>query len=241
MSIGIIVICLILQRILGVEYFVYQLQWLEAYFHWVVNKVEYVTEGHAAVGLLILLMPPVIVGILCFTLIYHLLGPVVYALVNLVLVWLCIDGRNLTGKDLLVVSYERLFAVIFWFVIFGPGGLILYTAVIALRNYLQLKNHEMLLLYLLRLQAILDWLPVRLLGLSYALVGRFSSVSKLWQTHLQTGLESSSRLVVEYGCAALGVHASALDRLQHETANLINRALVVWLLCIALLTAVFWL
>ena len=240
MSISIILICLLLQRILKVEYFVYQLQWLELYFHWIVNKVEYVTEGHAGIGLLILLLPIIIVGILFFTLVYHLLGPIVYALVNLVLVWLCFDGRNQMSRDLLIISYERLFAVIFWFVIFGPGGLILYTTVIALRNYLLRTNHDNLLLYTLRLKAVLDWMPVRLLGLSYGLVGHFSSVSKLWQSHLQTG-ENDSHLVVEYGCAALGVHESALNNMQPEIVNLVNRALILWVLCIALLTLVFWL
>lgn len=241
MSICIVIVCLILQRLLGINYFVYQLQWLRAYFHWIITTVEYVTEGHAAIALLILLMPLIIVSTLFFSLIYHFLGVIVFGVVNFILVWVCIDGRRIMNRELFIISYERLFAVVFWFVIFGPGGLILYTSVIVLRDLFTIK-HENLLFYTLRLKAILDWVPIRLVGFSYALVGHFSSVAKLWQTHLQTGLQGDdTHLVVEYGCAALGVHENALDKMQPEMADLVDRALILWLLCVGVLTILFWL
>lgn len=249
MSISIIIICLVLQRLFLFDRFAYQLHWLEVYFHWIINKVEYVMEGHAIVGVLILLMPLVIVFNLLFILVYHFFGIVTYYIVNLIFVWLCIDGRDLVkkpyplarGADLFIFTYERLFAVIFWFVVFGPAGLILYTATISLRNFLLAESHQNLLSYVLKLKAVLDWAPIRLLGLSYAVVGHFSSVSKMWSTHLTTGLSTDSRLAVEYGCAALGVSESALDQVQTEAIQLINRALAFWLLVIALITLVFWL
>lgn len=249
MSIGIIVICLLLQRLLSLDYYVYQLHWLEVYFRWVVDKVEYVSEGHAVVGLLILIMPLLIVFNLFFSLVYHFLGVVVYALGNFILVWLSIDGRDLSNKayinvksaDLFVLTYERIFAAMFWFVIFGPAGLILYSAVISLRNFLVVEGHNNLLFYALKFKAILDWVPIRLLGLSYAIVGHFSSVSKLWQNHWQSGLQTDTPLAIECGSAALGVHPSALDNLRPEVIQIINRALVFWILTIGLLASVFWL
>lgn len=249
MSIIIIIICLVLQRLLLLDRYTYHLQGLKGYFHWIVDKVEYVTEGHALAGMLILLLPIVIVFSLLFSLIYHFFGFWVYSVFNFFLLWLCMEGRNLNKKpylnipvaEVFVLTYERLFAVIFWFVIFGPAGLILYSATVSLRNFLLTENHTDLLGYVCKLKVLLDWLPIRLLGLSYAIVGHFASVTRVWARHIHTGVITDSRLVVEYGCAALGVHASALDRLYLEAVYLINRALLLWLTIIALFTLVFWL
>ncbi len=248
MSIIILFICLILQRMLAFNYGSYQINWLQAYFRWVIAKVEYVTQGHSIIGIIILLMPVLIVFNLFFTLIYHLGGVYVYAIFNFILVWLCIDGRDLIKTfadlppmELFVLSYERVFAVIFWFVVFGPAGLILYTSVISLRNCLQAEGHQSLLFYVLKLKAILDWAPVRLLGLSYAVVGHYSSVSKVWAVHWQGGLQSDAELTIEFGSAALGVNKSALNAMQPEVVQIIDRALIFWLITISLLTLAFWL
>lgn len=249
MSIIIIIICIVLQRLLAFDYYSYQLKWLEAYFRWLLNTVDYLTEGHALASVLILLMPVVIAFVLFYSLIYHFLGVFVYAIFNFILVWLCIDCRDLIKKpypnlrtaDFFVITYERLFAVIFWFVVFGPAGLILYTAVISLRNLLSAESHLNLLFYVLKIKAVLDWVPIRLMGLSYAIVGHFSSVSKLWSEQWQSRLSDDAGLVTEYGSAALGVHKSALNNLQLEVVQIINRALVFWLMVIGILTLVFWL
>jgi AmpE protein len=248
LSISILIICIAIQRLLLFDRYAYQLHWLESYFNWLVNKVEYITEGHALVGVLILILPVIILFSLLFSMIYHSFGITAYYVANLILVWLCMDARNLSKKpysniraaDLFILTYERLFAVIFWFVVLGPSGLILYTATISLRNYLLAANHQNLLFYVMRIKALLDWAPIRLLGLSYAITGHFSSVFRLWPAHLRTGLSADSRLAVEYGCAALGINENILDKAQAEIVQLIDRALLFWLLVIGLLTLAFW-
>lgn len=238
-----------IQRLLSFDRYSYQLSGLEAYCHWIVEKVEYVTQGHPLMGIFILLMPIVIIVSLFFTMVYHAFGMLAYYMLNFILVWLCMDGRDLAKKpylnvrvaDFFTLTYERLFAVIFWFILLGPAGLILYTATISLRNFLSAEGHDRLLSYALKLKALLDWAPVRLLGLSYGLVGHFTAVSSLWPTHLKGGSDSDARLVVEYGCAALGLSESALDQAQADVIHLINRALLLWLTVIAVVTLIFYL
>jgi|GEM_PF-1178255 len=248
MGIGIILICLFLQQILLFDWYTYQVHWLETYFTWMTRKVEYITQGHAIAGLLILLIPVIIIFNLLFILVYHLGGVPLYFILNLILLWLCMDGRNLIKKpyinasveQLFVLTFERLFAVIFWFLIFGPAGLILYSAVIALRNFLQRQNHTHLLIYTILLKNIMDWAPTRLLALSFAIVGNFSSVSRIIRLHFRADLSSNLRIIIESGSAALGLTENALSGHAFEVVNLINRALLFWLITIGLLTTAFY-
>lgn len=249
MSISILIICLLVQHLLLFDRYAYQLHWLENYFHWLINKVEYVTEGHAVVGVCILLMPVVIIVSISFSLVYHFFGVIVYYLLNLGLVWICVDGRDLLKKpytqvrtaDFFVLSYERLFAVIFWYVVLGPAGLILYTATISLRNFLHGEKHQHLLFYVLKLKALLDWVPVRLLCFSYGIVGHFAGVTKLWPRCWLAGLEVDAQLSVVCGCAALNLPKDALENARMAVIHLINRALLLWLIVISLFTLAFWL
>ncbi len=249
MSIVIVFIVLALQRIAVTDVYSYQLAWLQAYFRWLEKKIEFLTEEHALVTVLLLILPLIIVVILVFSLIYHFLGIFVYAIFNFILLWFCMDGRDLLRRpylgasvaDLFKLTFERLFAVIFWFVIFGPAGLILYTAVISLRNYLVSADNPHTLYYTLKIKAILDWLPIRLLGLSYAIVGNFTAVSKIWMQHWREGLESDAHLTVEYGSTALDISESALSGAGIEVIQIINRCLVFWILVLGLLSAAYWL
>ncbi|MBS0350455.1 MAG: regulatory signaling modulator protein AmpE [Proteobacteria bacterium] len=246
MSFIIIVLCLLLQRFNVFADWSYQIHWLSRHYHWIIQKVESVSQGHGLIGIIILLLPPLIITSLFFSLIYHFGGAILYAIFNFILLWFCIDGRVLINnlaiskEQLFILSYQRLFAVIFWFIFLGPIGLVLYSSTVALCNYLEGQEHLLLVNYAKKLKAILDWLPIRLLGLSYALMGHYGAVFKIWSTNWQE-LPSDSRLVVDYGSAALGVFPQDLENIPNEVIQIINRVLVLWLLVIAILSLFYWL
>ena len=69
-------------------------------------------------------------------------------------------------------SYQKIFAPLAWYFIAGPIGLTLYVVVETLRAQLSTQK------YFILVAGILDWVPVRLAGLTFALAGNFGAVFK---------------------------------------------------------------
>ncbi|MBO6279610.1 MAG: hypothetical protein J6N20_19655, partial [Pseudomonas sp.] len=82
-----------------------------------------------------------------------------------------------------------------------------------------------------------DWLPVRLLAASFALVGNFAAVSRVMLHELLSWDISAAQLINKAGCAAAEIPApqvgpegvSSLDTLW----ALLLRAAVLWYACFA--------
>ncbi len=151
------------------------------------------------------------------------------------------------------ILYEanvRIFAVVFWYLLLGPMGALLYRVAAFFVVDSRSLQAPQLQQASLRLQALLDWLPARLLSLSFFLVGSFDDAAKGWQKLLlqQPGLlEANRALVINTGCAAMrhevdDITANCQDLQKYDlqwvrtSRALILRALVVWLAAIALLT-----
>ena len=86
-----------------------------------------------------------------------------------------------------------------------------------------------------KIQAIMDWLPIRLLGISFALVGHFSSVFSSWLNELTSGLSTSHRQISKWGMEALNGHSKEKSSSQ-EAKMLVERALLLWLVALALIS-----
>lgn len=73
-------------------------------------------------------------------------------------------------------GFERMFAVLFWFLVLGPVGALMYRLT---RLYLEEdgQNHELTA----RLLWIIEWPAVRVLGLSFAFTGNFVGCYRRWQ------------------------------------------------------------
>ena len=93
--------------------------------------------------------------------------------------------------------------------------------------------------------AWIEWLPVRLLGLAFALTGNFANCIGAWREHLSAWL-SIPDLLASYAMHALdGAVANAVedgvdftDRAAHELSELmalLSRSFIAWLLLFALL------
>jgi AmpE protein len=104
------------------------------------------------------------------------------------------DWRSLHIRALKAISYrgfERIFAVIFWFVVVGPFGALLYRLSVIYRELVEEGTNDSLVaakwLWLLELPA------VRLMGVTWAFVGNFET-SPMRKTLLD--IESSSAHVL---------------------------------------------
>lgn len=145
-----------------------------------------------------------------------------------------IQGRNASEvlgavqSYVLWQGYQGFFAVMFWYVLFGPVGALAYRLLALTIEHTTLEP--------LRAQAsavrhALDWLPVRCLMLSFALVGNFSAVMKSFLHDLLAWSIPGMILLIRTGRAATDADIApgregveSLDSLWH----LLVRCAVLW-------------
>lgn len=146
-------------------------------------------------------------------------------------------------KAMFYQGFERWFAVVFWFVLAGPAVALAYRLLFLLANDDQLKQQDRdraaaVLVYM-------EWLPVRLLGLAFAVIGNFDSCIASLREHFNSQLPSAD-LLDKVGMKALPVYlpegqvdgeqfiklaAEELSAVQH----LLSRSLLVWVCVVAVL------
>lgn len=130
---------------------------------------------------------------------------------------------------LLWQAYQSFFAVIFWYFLLGP------VAALAYRLLALASEHSQNPLVAERagqLRHAFDWLPVRLLAASFALVGNFVAVSRVMLHELLSWDISAAQLVEKVGLVAAEIpppvvgadDINSLDRLW----ELLLRAAVLW-------------
>lgn len=102
-------------------------------------------------------------------------------------------------------AHQGLFAPIFWFVILGPAGALLYR----LAHLLKLEWHprEDSPFNQFARQAFdwLDWLPARITAGSFAIVGDFEDAVYCWRTQALAWQDKALGIVLASGAGALGV------------------------------------
>ncbi len=174
-------------------------------------------------------------------------------------------------------SYRQVFAALFWFTALpGPTGAVLYRAVSLLADEWRsdargsevtpiARAREAFGAPARRLLWLLDWVPVRLTALSFAIVGDFEDAVYCWRTQAkgwvtQEGGEHAGIVLASGGGALgvvlggalpvpggepeyrpdLGIGDDADADLLPSAVGLVWRALILWLLLILLLTLAYW-
>ncbi|MYM64719.1 regulatory signaling modulator protein AmpE [Pseudomaricurvus sp. HS19] len=172
------------------------------------------------------------------------------------------DWAALNHEVLLRTAYmglERWFVVIFWFLVLGPAGAVLYRvaalsgaepaasgeeegetcgAVEDPGNEWQQLSH--------RLCWLLEWPVVRLLGLTFALSGNFSGALGNWRQWLWDVEKSSAEAMSFAVLGALNINSSELTR-EHINEQelealipLLRRSLLLWICALAVLSLMGW-
>ncbi len=146
-------------------------------------------------------------------------------------------------NTILTSTCERITAVLFWFLILGPLGALLYRCNQQLIHYSQSENCEALQEAAQRLHTILNWLPARLTAMSYALGGSMSDAWQNWRCYqtewAQTNCDGNGGILICSGLGALQIEPNSqendLQNIQCALA-LANRAIIIWITLIAVLT-----
>ncbi len=155
-----------------------------------------------------------------------------------------------------VQANNRLFAVIFWFVLFGPLGAWAYrvTDLIRRRAVFELERqaeasqrHGDIVAAATAIHAITAWVPARLTAAGFALAGNFDGATAAWRAE-STGDTSGVAEQNEELLARVGVAALALQPFAEETTaeravrgavaakGLVLRLLGIWAVVIAAMT-----
>ena len=173
----------------------------------------------------------------------------------------------------LVDAYRKVFGVIFWFVVLpGPAGAVLYRAAVVLADEWRgpvpgvepspvTQARAEFGMPARALLHALDWLPVRLTALSFAIVGDFEDAVACWRTQASRWAAQEGGMTIGVllaaGGGALGVQLGGLlptlsgdpdvrpdlglgepvePDVLPSAVGLVWRALVLWLLVILLVT-----
>jgi AmpE protein len=150
-------------------------------------------------------------------------------------------------ETLLVASNQRLFAVVFWFLLLGPVGAVLYRLSDELTRHDDICGNRLANRATAWL-ALLDWIPARLTALAFGLTGHLEQALTALRYHFFNGfvsLAADNRAVL----ASAGTGAMMLDDYLKDDVdgglvstvmglltNLVMRTLVVWIVVIALMT-----
>lgn len=126
------------------------------------------------------------------------------------------------------------FVPAFWYLLLGPLGALAYRLLRLAQARAELKGTSLAA----AVTHALEWLPARLLGLSFALVGHFDGTLGVLRSTLARWDTAADQLVAQCAQAAL-MEDQRLDGdpgVLTGTRTLLQRALLVWAVIIALYT-----
>ncbi len=169
----------------------------------------------------------------------------------------------------LVDSERHVFGTLFWFVLLpGPVGAVLYraAAMVAARWRVEPESpvgreREAFAQFSERAFHYLDWVPLRLTAVSFAVVGDFEDAIYCWRTQARDWSPPEEGIVLASGAGALGIRLGeplrdvggelvfrpeigmgepADGQLMPSVVGLVGRALALWLVVLLLLTLANW-
>jgi membrane protein required for beta-lactamase induction len=163
------------------------------------------------------------------------------------------NAREAVEEAIFVQANNRIFGVMFWFMVLGPAGAWLYRVSDLLRRRATFEAARQgvprvrgdLGSVLTDLHGALAWLPARLAAFSYALAGSFEDAVGNWKIAVDSAgaglLDRAEGLLARVGRSSLqpSLAGVAVEALDHATASgawrLVSRAIWVWLAVIAVL------
>lgn len=164
----------------------------------------------------------------------------------------------------LLRAHREVFGVIFWFILLpGPAGALLYRLAAEMdQRWGRRRDEEFRAFgrFSARAFRLLDWLPVRLSAMGFAIAGNFEDAIAAWRSHAQSWIDPAQGILLASGAGALGVRLGGplplesgvdfrpdlgegatpdADYLQ-SALYLLWRTLIVWLVVLLLLTLARW-
>ena len=166
------------------------------------------------------------------------------------------ERNKAVERAIYVQANNRIFGVVFWFLLLGPTGAWAFRVLDLLRHRAEVKECEEVATPTMdavrTLHGLLAWIPSRLLALGYVLAGNFEEAMASWRNSgRETSLsfaEGTAEIVARVGIAAAGRSAldvadsvEALDRIRGARSLVMRTLWMIWCPVIAVLTLYDWL
>jgi len=172
------------------------------------------------------------------------------------------DVIRVTIEQTLASSHRQMFGVLFWFVLLiplGHVGAVLYRcASILSRRWVASQGRFGVCAQ--RVFHAINWVPVRLTALTYAIAGNFDDATFCWRTQADTWPEDEEGVVLAAGAGAMGMRLGQSVTVGGETVwrpelgtgqlpeadgidsaiGMIWRGLVIWLVAGLLVVIAGW-
>jgi adenosylcobinamide-phosphate synthase len=177
------------------------------------------------------------------------------------------DVSRIAIEEALLASHRHVFGVFFWFIVLpGPSGAVLYRIADYLArawNYPAVPSDERFGDFARKAFAVIDWIPVRLTAIGFAIVGNFEDAYYGWSEQAARWSDPVRGILLSSGAGALGVRlgdahslnsvdparaaeyeslpgVEASPAAMQSAVGLVWRSMVLWLLLLFLMWAATW-
>ncbi|WP_412971367.1 beta-lactamase regulator AmpE [Glaciecola sp. MF2-115] len=162
------------------------------------------------------------------------------------------------GQQLVFINYRQYAAVIIFFILLGIPGVIIYSIAKELQLFMhkmsqcddkpeevhdevmgdcEADNSELLID---KVMHVIDWLPVRITGLGFLIVGHFSRALSIWLPSLADTQSSAKQILTSIAIAAEEVEADQKNCIDEPCilVRLVKRNVLFMLVAVSVLTMV---
>lgn len=156
------------------------------------------------------------------------------------------ERARLVERAIFVQANNRIFGVVFWFLVVGPAGAWLFRVLDLMRRRAAFRyaEDETLIRALRAMHGLFAWIPARLLAVGYALAGGFEESIADWRGYYQNCatrmFDVNNDVLSTAGMGAAGRAVRSVEVTPSAGAraamDLVLRTLLIWCSVIAVLT-----